>query len=121
MISFQDIPFELVRIIYEEFVGDYKYRKDTFVKQITTEMKIPLWYLPIPKCIRENDIWKTTIILLPYNGYDDIELKIIKQNYKSYWCNNENNNEIIYYSFCKKNKTPSSSPFDVDVTYYILW
>jgi hypothetical protein len=119
MISFQDIPFELIRIIYEEFVGDYKYRNNTFVKQITTEMKIPLWYLPVPKITKENNLWKTTIILLPYNGYDDIEIKIIKQNFKIDYC--KNSNEIIYYSFCKKNRTPSSSPFGVDFTYHILW
>jgi hypothetical protein len=113
MISFQDIPFVLIRIIYEEFVGDYKFRKNKFVKQITTEMKIPLWYLPIPKCIREDEIWKTTIILLPYNGYDEIELKIIKQNYKWLYC--KNNNEMICYSVYKRKGMSFTSD-----THYIL-
>jgi hypothetical protein len=98
------LPIELIRIIYEEYLQTYKFRENEFVKQITTEMKIPLWYIPIQRISKDNICWTNSITLFPYNGVDNVELKIIKQIETRNRCKNclqRKNDTIITYSFCK--------------------
>lgn len=104
------LPIELIRVIYEEYLQMYKYRNNEFVKQIPMEMKIPLWYIPMQKISTENNFWTNSVTLIPYNGFDNVELKIIKQiQTKNNRCHcvrvhhpraNEKST-IITYSFCK--------------------
>ena len=97
------LPIELIRIIYEEYLQTYKYRENEFVKQISMEMKIPLWYIPIQRISKDNIYWTNSVILFPYNGVDNVELKIIKQIQTDNKCKclQRKNDTIITYSFCK--------------------
>ena len=99
------LPIELIRVIYEEYLQTYKYRNKEFVKQIPMEMKIPLWYIPIQKISIENNYWTNSITLVPYNGFDNVELKIIKQIETRHKCKCAHHpfqdKTIITYSFCK--------------------
>lgn len=48
-INLDIFPIEIWRLIYEEFIGDYKFRKGEFIKQINIEKKKHLLNLSIPK------------------------------------------------------------------------
>jgi hypothetical protein len=50
-INLDIFPIEIWRLIYEEFIGDYKIRKGEYFKQINIEKKKHLLNLSIPKIL----------------------------------------------------------------------
>ena len=107
MTKFTDLPIEILRIIYEEYDGNYKYRDGKFVPQITLERKIPIFYVRIPKIYKVGNNWAVYITLQDYNGYDDYSIILVKQNFTyshSYciYCRHRHIGDI--YSFLYKRK-----------------
>lgn len=47
-INLDIFPIEIWRVIYEEFIGDYKFRNGSFVKQINIKQKKHLFNIAIP-------------------------------------------------------------------------
>lgn len=81
MTKFTDLPIEILRIIYEEYEGNYKYRDGKFIPQIPFDRKIPIFYVPIPKIYKVGNYWAMYITLRDYNGYDDYSIILVKQNF----------------------------------------
>lgn len=63
MPKFTDLPIEILRIIYEEYEGNYKYRDGKFIPQIPLERKIPIFYVRIPKVYKVGNNWAVYITL----------------------------------------------------------
>jgi len=104
MTKFTDLPIEILRIIYEEYAGNYKYRDGTFVPQIPFERKIPTFYIPIPKVVKVGNNWAMYITLQDYNGYDNYSLILVKQNFifpydDCIHCMNQNMEDMICYLY----------------------
>jgi hypothetical protein len=104
MTKFTDLPIEILRIIYEEYEGNYKYRDGTFVPQIPFERKIPLFYIPIPKVTIIGNNWAMYITLQDYNGYDDYSVILVKQNFTfphdaCIDCRNRRSEDMICYLY----------------------
>jgi hypothetical protein len=107
MTKITDLPIEIIRIIYEEYDGNYKYRNGKFIHQIPFERKIPIFYVPFPKIFKLGDNWMVYITLQQYNGYDDYSVVLIKQNYAHYcssncYCMNTNKGYIFCYLYKRK-------------------
>lgn len=109
MTKFTDLPIDILRIIYEEYEGNYKYRYGKFIPQIPFERKIPIFYVPIPKIFKVGNNWILYITLQQYNGYDDYSIVLVKQNFTHYCINynscidcNCNNRNIFCYLYKQK-------------------
>lgn len=104
MPKFTDLPIEILRIIYEEYEGNYKYRDGEFVPQIPFERKIPIFYVRIPKVFKIGNNWAVSITLQDYNGYDNYSLILVKQNFivDCMNCRHQNFGDIFSYIYKKK-------------------
>jgi len=120
MTKFTDLPIEILRIIYEEYEGNYKYRDGAFVPQITLERKIPIFYVRMPKVYKVGKQWVVYIPLRDYNGYDNYSVLLVKQNYTFYcenciYCKRQDVGEI--YSYLYKHRGMGYPKIHRDVVY----
>ena len=105
-INLDIFPIEIWRLIYEEFIGDYKFRKGSFFKQINVEKKKHLLNLSIPKIeetITDLELDKPIIRLNQPTIYE-IEVKcwIISILLKSHIPDrreNVNPNSLLYFFY----------------------
>ena len=104
MPKFTDLPIEILRIIYEEYDGNYKYRDGEFIPQISFERKIPIFYVRIPKVFKVGNNWAVSITLQDYNGYDDYSIVLVKQNFIVDCMNCRHRNIENIYSYIYKKK-----------------
>ena len=120
MTKFTDLPIEILRIIYEEYEGNYKYRDGEFVPQITLERKIPIFYVRMPKVYKVGKQWVIYITLRDYNGYDNYSVLLVKQNFTFYcdnciYCRHQDVGEI--YSYLYKHRGMGCPKIHRDVVY----
>jgi len=122
MPKFTDLPIEILRIIYEEYDGNYKYRDGEFIPQIRFERKIPIFYVRIPKVYKVGNDWAVYITLQDYNGYDDYSLILVKQNFTFSYnycihCPNRNIGEIYSYLYKRKGMGDGCKKMHKDIVY----
>jgi len=105
-INLDIFPIEIWRLIYEEFIGDYKFRKGSFFKQINIEKKKHLLNLSIPKMEETTTYLELDepIIRLNQPIIYEIEVKcwIISILLKTYIADrreNVNPNSLLYFLY----------------------